>query len=1027
MFTYRSAKILCRAIFSLTTAAVLLVSISLHAQQTSIVKLVVEKKPGASEGQAMATVKGPMKVKGKVIIGEKKGRIAAKAVQAWIIMEGQGALLLLSPEKKDQPYRLRYYQLDAGKGRLLGRVPFAEGSIAEWKGPNGSWAFAIAGADPATKRPLIFAGDTEAIHARIDEGSQPKFSADSLSFQTTAGPKTVDMATLMGLDYQNAIYAPSEQANGKVAYLEFLPNGDALTIDSDGQVERGRWIATDSAFQISSVKGVNTVWPKAELHSVTGIPASDRITLRLLQPLSSRTAKVGMEVRAVSITPALFHSSILIPQGSEFDGKIVEAHGVGWGIKHESAALTVHFYTVKLPDNRTLSINARVYKVENSRESVTAKGKIQGIRSTGTLGNSAENKISSLAQIDPIAYIFLSASGPAVLGFAEPEILYSAGTELDIEFLTPLITSQTYESHVPHVELKGEQETEFNAMVKGLPYRTKTQGTNKVSDITNLIFIGKPSSVRRAFDAAGWVPADQLNAASTFQTVKTLSGNENYTQAPMSTLLLDEQQPLFTLSKTTNTFSSRHHIRVFPTSEVFDGKTVLTASSTQDIGIAFSAKQKTFIHVIDEYLDNERSKVTNDLEFTGCVDGVELVPRPWVPQDAYNSTGDRLRTDGAAAVFYMNDCTDPHTTPTTVAPRAGLFERSERNTVLTIKDQLYRANVVYQGISGGMKAHDYFSTRGELGEDQGNWQKSDASGTEYRVAGRGPHLTRRSGPWGSAPPAEGQNELDAAARARILSHKWDPPRFELALNLGYSSYRNNYLETDVVLLQSSDPGPENPTYGIGLGDAVYDGWAAGVSLTLNSTNWISNELSYMRQQTKFDYVEEDFSSDPTTDQPFDARIVGLVTRRVAYNFVLNVRPRKSRWRPYISAGPALQLLSLSNAPLVKPSGYFRLGLANIGLIKAAFDFGNTPPLNGGGIFQPALQYGAGIKYRLFPRFTMRADWGETWSANPKIIRDSYIGYEPEGLNDTYSTDVTYVKPPAKFVQQRATVGFAFTF
>ena len=105
-----------------------------------------------------------------------------------------------------------------------------------------------------------------------------------------------------------------------------------------------------------------------------------------------------MEIRAVSITPALFHGSILIPQGSEFSGKIVEAHGVGWGIKHESAALTVRFDMVKLPNDRTLTINARVYKVENSREDVTGKGKIQGIRSTGTLGNSAENKISSLAQ-----------------------------------------------------------------------------------------------------------------------------------------------------------------------------------------------------------------------------------------------------------------------------------------------------------------------------------------------------------------------------------------------------------------------------------------------------------------------------------------------------------------------------------------------------------------------------------------------------------------------------------------------------
>ena len=140
-----------------------------------------------------------------------------------------------------------------------------------------------------------------------------------------------------------------------------------------------------------------------------------------------------MEVKAVSITPALVHDSILIPQGSEFSSKIIEAHGVGWGIKHESAALTVHFDSAKLPDGRTLTLDARVFKVENSQESVTAKGKIQGIRSTGTLGNSAENKISSLAQIDPVAYLFLGASGPAVLGFAEPEILYNAGTELTIE------------------------------------------------------------------------------------------------------------------------------------------------------------------------------------------------------------------------------------------------------------------------------------------------------------------------------------------------------------------------------------------------------------------------------------------------------------------------------------------------------------------------------------------------------------------------------------------------------------------
>jgi LssY C-terminus len=1025
MLSHRFALTLRRALL-VVAAAGIPGPLYLYAQQASIVKLAIEKKPGSPDGRALAIVKGPSKIKGKIVVTEKTGRIATHAIQAWTIMNGQGALLLLSPERKGLPNRLRYYQLDAGKGRLLGNVPLDQGTVAERMPADDQWVFALSGTDSVTKKRVIYAGDTRAILALVDNGWDPHFSNDALSYESQAGKRTISIAELVALHYQDGIYAPARRS-AEAAYLEFLPAGEALTIAANGEVDRGHWIKAASNFQVTSSRGVLATWPEAELHPVAGIPADNKITLRLLQPLSSLTAKEGMAVKAVSITPALDRGSILIPQGTEFSGKIVQAHGVGWGVKHESAALTLHFDNARLADGRTIAVDALVFKVENAQETVTATGKIQGIRSTGTLGNSAENKISSLAQIDPVAYLFLGASGPAVLGFAEPEIRYNAGTDLTIVFHTPVITSQTYPPNVPRMDLSAQRQEDFDAMVKALPFRTKTQGTDRVSDITNLIFVGKPDALRRAFDAAGWVPSDQLNAASTFQTVKTLAGNERYTQAPMSTLLLNDQQPRFTLSKTTNTFSSRHHIRVFPTSETWEGSPVMTASSTQDIGIAFSAKQKTFIHVIDQYLDNERSKVTNDLEFTGCVESIDLVPRPWVPLDAYNSTGDRLRTDGRATVLFLNDCANPRTTPTIPAERAGLFERGERNTMLTIKDQLFRGNVVYQGISTGQKVHHYLATSGELPQDEGNWRKSDASGAEYRLAGSGPHLGRRTGMWSSA-PTERSEALDADARARILSHKWDPPRFEIALNLGYSKYRNNFLETTIVSLDSSK---DEPDYLIGLGDAVFDGWAAGVSLTLNTNNWISSEFSYMRQQTKFDLVELTISStsNPTDDSndSQDYRIVGLVTRRAAYNTVLNFRPRRSRWRPYIDAGPVFQLLALSDAPLKKPSGYFRLGLTNIGLIKAAFDFGNTPPLDGGGVFQLGVQYGGGIKYRVTPRLTMRADFGETFTQNPKIIRDSYLGYVPDDLDDSYTGEVNNTAPSAKFVQQRATVGFAFTF
>lgn len=1029
--TQRTAAIVEHAAFLAMAilATLLFAGFRLEAQSAVIVKLEIVKKPGAPDGKAMATVKAPVNVKGKATLSEKTGHIATNARQAWIIMNGQGALLLLSPEKKGGQYQLRYYQLDEGKGRLLGDVPFAQATITESQAPGAPWAFALAGTDASTGKPIIVAGDTQAIHARLPDASDPHFSADALGFQSAGEAKTLKILSLLGQETTGYIYAP-RTPDARIAYLQFLPDGDSLTTSSNGTVETGRWITDGSAFHVTPAQGPAkrapkagvTVWRLADLRTVTGVPAESHLDVRLLHPLSSRTAKKGMAVQAVLISPGVFDREILIPQGTEFDGTLVAVHGVGWGIRHETAALTLHFDSIKLPDEQTLPIDARVFRVENARETVSPTGTIQGIRATGTLGHSAENQIASLTQIDPVAYVFTSTAGSAVLGFAEPEILYNAGTELDVAFNKPVITAKKFPPRVPRLELSGEQSIEFGAMVRHLPFRTYTENTQRPSDITNLIFIGTPEALRRAFLAAGWAGADTLTAAATFETVKTLAGNQTYTQAPMSMLMLGDEKPIFTLEKSTNTFSSRHHVRVFATGETFDGEPVLTASSTQDIGIAFSYTQKTFIHVIDQYLDNERSKVTNDLDFTGCVAGVDLVSRPWVPRDAYNSTGDRLITDGDAAVLRLNQCATPYATPATAAPRAPVTERTERDTMLTIKDTLYRGNLVYTGISGGIRVHQYLATQGELSGVTGAWRRSDASGSEYRVMGYSqPQLQRRK--WGGE-SSIAPTEPDAEVRARVAAHRWDPPHYEIGLNLGYSNYRNHELESVFVILSSTVHDTE---YDIGLADSVYDGWAASVSLTLNSWNWVSNEFSYTREQTKF--IMDGFSAEfhPEPLPPLGIQTVGWTTRRFAYNTVFNLRPRKSRWRPYITAGPALQLLALASAPLKESSGFFRLGLSNIGLIKAAIDFGGTPPLNGGGIYQPALQYGGGFKFRITPRLMMRADYGETWSANPKVVKDSYQGYIPPGLDNTYSSLVGYFGAPASYIQQRSTVGFAFTF
>ena len=960
----------------------------------------VDKKPGQSTGQALVTINGKVR------------RIATNALQAWPIVNAQDALVLwLDTKASPDQYRLRFVEGATRKRRELGAVPFSSAKLIEQQ-HDGHWMFAFAGKDSTS--PVLIVADTEAIHGEIRGAADPTFESSALAYKDAASGESrrMPLDAILGADMRGIHRYRDSQ------FLQFNQDGTAVLEERTGEFQAGTWRTDGTDMTFIPKTGVSIKFPRHELTRIEGVPAGTRLDVRLLHPLDSRTVNEGDPVRAVVITPASVDGHILIPQGSEMSGTIVKAHGVGWGVLHESAALTLDLNEAKLPDGRSLKIHTRLYQVENSRETVDANGTIRGVRSTGTLGHSAESKISSIAAVDPVAYLFTSVSATAVLGFAEPEILYPAGTEMDIEFTSPLITSQVYPSNVPPLTRK-PGEGDLGVFVHTVPFRTMTKGSNKPSDLTNLLFIGSPDGLRRAFEAAGWVPTDNLNASSTFQTLKTLSGNETYREAPMSTLLLDERPPILTLSKTTNTFSSRHHLRVFDPALRYGGATVLTSSSTQDIGIAFSRKQKTFIHVIDEYIDNERSKVVNDLTYTGCVDAMSLVPRPWVPHDAYNSTGDRLRTDGAIAVLRINDCAHPKTSPDDEPSQPPRVQRIARDTMLVLRNDLWRGNLVYQGITGSIKLRSYLKTKDELKADPGDWRKNDLSGTEYEGADNGKAVdvdqqsSVQSGERGGPPAVEPPPEP---------SHRWDPPRYEIGLQGGFLRYPTT--RTDALGILATPKDPNGDFFAVILSDQVDGGWTAGLTLTSNTWRWFSNEFSYQYQRGKYS-IGAEVLTNLDVDPDIQPGRVGLVTRQFDYNLLAHLRPPESRWRPYIAVGPVLQLISLADSPIKKPAGPFKLGAGNIGILVAAFDFGRTPPLEGGGIFQLGFQYGAGIKFRVHPRITIRADFRETLSKNPEFIRDSYT--DDFFFDEDYNVEFQHIRPEAKFRQQRFTLGVAFTF
>ncbi len=979
------------------------------AKESILSTLHVAKKPGAETGPAI------------VLVNDKPKHVSEHAFQAWPVMDGENALILaLEPKNPTGEYRLRFIDGASRKRRDLGPVPFHSASLLEEKQSNGSWVFVLSSNTGASHSIVI--ADAKGITGRLEHATDPKLGPATLRYhdQQTNETKMATVASLLGRD-MTAIY------KYRGSYGQFLPDRTAVVTDGAGNFRAGTWSTDGTNMNVHLNDGVRVQIPRSDLVAVEGVPAETRLVVRLLEPLSSYKAKEGDPVNAVLISPAMVDGRILLPQSCLFEGTITKVHGVGWAIKHETAALTVDFTSVKLPDGEVLKVHTRLEQVENSQEKVNDQGSIEGIRSTGTLGHSAESKVASVASFEPIAYLFTTVTATSVLGFAEPEILYRAGTELAIEVESPVITSRVFPSPVAELAASPSEQSKLEEFVHELPFRTRTQIGNKPSDITNLAFIGSAEALRRAFQAAGWVPTDSLTANSTFETMKSLSGNQAYNKAPMSMLLLDERPPILTLTKTTNTFFSRHHARVFDPLLQFEGSTVLTASSTQDIGIAFSSKQKTFIHVIDEHIDNERSKIVNDLQFTGCVAAAELVPRPWVPTDAYNSTGDRLQTDGAIAVLKLTDCAAPRRSPSENAVPPARFERVTRDTMLTLRNDIWRGNVGYQGYAGIKFVKNYLAHKDELKPDTGSWEKTDLSGATFKGVGAIPE----NQPAARINPDQARAaEPDPIVIAGREAHRWDPPRYEIGLQGGYIFFPNTRVDAVGIFLTPKDllTNPNaGPIYGGAFADEVDGGWSAGIYFTANTWKWFSNEFSYNYQRGTYQLAIFNFGAAEDADV-FTSKISGLVTRQFDYNLRFNVRPPRSRWRPYLAAGPSLQMIALADAPLSKAPAAFRLGLQNVGALLAAFNFAGHPPLDGGGIFELGLQYGAGISYRVLPRITLNVDFRETWSKNPRFVTNSYSSdyFDVPSLHN-YEVDIEHLGPASTFRQDRLTLGVAFTF
>jgi hypothetical protein len=334
-----------------------------------------------------------------------------------------------------------------------------------------------------------------------------------------------------------------------------------------------------------------------------------------------------------------------VPPGTRVNGTILFAAKAP--DKYSRPRLVLDFSNIVHKDGKKSPLYARVIDVDNARETVRNNeilGIIQPHAST-----KASITFAALGAVNPIAGYAIKGA-QTVYGLSiRREIQFPAGTDLQIQIVRPSLLKQK-ETWAGWSQFPVDPALE--KIVQTAPMRTAATN-NTPSDPTNLIFIGTNQQLVAAFGEAGWFDAENVNVKSAFKAVQATARNTGYTNAPVSTLLLEGRKPDMVFQKSLDTFAKRHHVRVWKLEKTYNGQDVWIGAATHDIATSSSRAKTKWSHRIDPHVDREREWVGTDLLFVGTGSAYAAVDRPNAPKKLSNATGDDIVTDGKVWVVKL--------------------------------------------------------------------------------------------------------------------------------------------------------------------------------------------------------------------------------------------------------------------------------------------------------------------------------------------------------------------------------------
>jgi hypothetical protein len=467
------------------------------------------------------------------------------------------------------------------------------------------------------------------------------------------------------------------------------------------------------------------------------VPAGTVFEVRQISKIGTRHSHTGDRINATLITPLIRDGRTLIPAGTPIEGEIASLTKVGLGFRHQTASMVLRFHTVRLPDGQVLPIEAKLGRVNNAKEWVDADGRIHGIRPNTNVSSSLAVAAWRLLMIAPMVAAPVWATKIVFAPAPDTEIQFPVGTEYRLQLATTVHLEPALLANLPARVLQEGSDSQPRAVVDSLSSQRVQRKSGKPSDLINLILIGSARQLQSAFEAAGWSGSVPKSTGSVVRSYISIVARRGYPNAPMGTMMLDGAPSGMEFQKNLNSFARRHHLRIWKRPQQAGDSDVWVAAATEDIGIHYSSHVRGFTHFIDENVDNERTKIMDDLFFTGCVEEAGLLDRQNLPAHMDDGGGKYLRTDGKIGFLRLNDCLSPRNMPGAGPGQPGRAS-AIRRFGSSVRNELVRSNFVslaYNATRLGT-AKNFFSAKATgaskaavLTRQQSDWLRpmSDAS------------------------------------------------------------------------------------------------------------------------------------------------------------------------------------------------------------------------------------------------------------------------------------------------------------